>query len=62
MAKLRINGDSSGYVDLEVNSTGSNLISTATTNTFNGNVGIGTSPSSILHIKPPAFTDNFYSR
>ena len=45
MAKLRINGDSSGYVDLEVGSTGSNLTSTATTNTFNGNVGIGTSSS-----------------
>ena len=43
MAKLRISGDSSGYVDLEVGSTGSNLTSSATTNTFNGNVGIGTS-------------------
>ena len=61
MAKLRINGDSSGYVDLEVNSTGSNLTSTATSNTFNGNVGIGTSPSSILHIKPPAFTDSIFT-
>ena len=61
MAKLRINGDSSGYVDLEVGSTGSNLTSTATTNTFNGNVGIGTAPSSILHIKPPAFTDSIFT-
>ncbi len=61
MAKLRINGDSSGYVDLEVGSTGSNLTSTATTNTFNGNVGIGTAPSSILHIKTPSFTDSIFT-
>ena len=61
MAKLRINGDSSGYVDLEVGSTGSNLTSTATTNTFNGNVGIGTSsPSQVLHVKDSS--TNAYAR
>ena len=29
--------------------------------TSGGNVGIGTAPSSILHIKPPAFTDSIFT-
>ena len=59
MAKLRINGDSSGYVDLEApNAASSSTLDldqvpqkNATTTAFTGSVGIGeTSPFAKLHV------------
>ena len=57
MAKLRINGDSSGYVDLEApNAASSSTLDldqvpqkNATTTGFTGNMGVGISTPSTTH-------------